>query len=465
MNTSACAARLRVERARRGWTRNDTGKRMAAAARSLGISGLPDWRVLAGYTHKWEKGRDRPSWRYQVVLAAVFGLSVRDLFGSAAALEIPPVLDAATGGTVEVPHFAQAEDDPVQRRKLLAWLAALAAGTARLPAAVRQMATVVGDRPDLLPAMSMDDVANLDASNAMFTTWEWTVGGAVSRQAAMAHVSWALAQLDARVPAPPDVRDAWRVSTARLAQTAGWMCHDAGREAQSRGLLVLGYQIASTVEQATSGDPARVFLLTHLAHQAIDVGRPKTGLDLVRHAQTVADAVAPTARYRLYTLKARAYAAMGDERAMRRELGLAETEFSHAGPDDLVRSPWDRNWQSEGQYHYNIGTARQLLAGANPDAATAKLPARVADEFIAGSAAWGPHKERDRTSARLRAATLLMTGRDHEHAVAVAREALPALPALRSHRIDTDVATLRAATAPFRANPDVAALVHDLPTP
>lgn len=458
---AAWARRLRVERARRGWNRNDTGKRLELAGRALGLTGLPDWEVLAGYTHRWEGGRDLPGWRYQALLAAVYGLSVRELFGPAAAADIPPAVNAATGGTVEVPYFVDAEEDPVQRRKLLAWLAALAAGTSRLPEAVRQLTSVLGDRPDLLPVISAADVANLDASNAMFTQWEHTVGGAVSRQAAMAHVSWALAQLDARVPATPPVRDAWRVSTARLAQTAGWMCHDAGREAQSRALLVLGYQIASTVEHEPTGEPARAFLVSQIARQAVDVGRPRTALDLIRHAQIIAETVSPSARYRVHSVKARAYAMLGDDQAVRRELGLAEGEFVQISPDALVREPWNWNWQGEGQFHYNVGTAYRLLAQADPDGA-GLLADRIADEFEAGAAAWGDHKERDRASARLRAATARFSGRDYPRAVDTARAALPSLPALRSGRITADVAALRAAAAPFRSNPDVAALVADL---
>jgi triphosphoribosyl-dephospho-CoA synthetase len=86
----------------------------------------------------------------------------------------------------------------------------------------------------------------------------------------------------------------------------------------------------------------------------------------------------------------------------------------------------------------------------------------VAEEFRASAGAWAAGEERTRASALLRAAGVLMVGREPGEAVAVAREVLPVLPGLRSQRVLADVRDLTAAAEPFRRRSDVDELVQDL---
>lgn len=456
------AQQLRAERARRpGWSRRFVAMKLTTTARAMRLGSLPELEVLVDYVKQWENGLWRPGWKYQALLATTYGLSPRELFGDAADLNAPPVLLTTTGGTVDLPHFARSEDERMQRRAFVAWLGALAAGTSTLPDSIRQMIITTGDRTDLLPTIRMHDVASLEAANTMFTDWEHSVGGGLSRRAVVGQLSWALDHLEAGVSGTPDALNAWRISTARLAGTAGWTCHDAGRARQARAFLALGYQVSSTAGGPLS-ETQRGNFLVQLARHAIDLDRPRTGLDLLRHAQAVTDTAPPMTRSQIHAIKARAYGALGEQQAMLRELGMADEEFAHRKADDLTREPWLYWWHQPAQVHFNHGAARQALLRARPDLASEALVTTTVTEFSTSADAWAAGAQRTAASARLRAASTLMVGRDPEQAVQVARRVIPDLAHLRSKRILDDTHDLRSAAAPYRRRSDVDALVAEL---
>lgn len=458
------AARLRMERARRGWNRIMVAVRLEEAARTLRVGPLPPKQILRGYTYGWEDGTHLPEAKYQLLLAHIYGLSARELFGDAVSHQIPAALMTSSGSMVDLPHFAQAEDDAMRRRAFVGWLTALGAGSVALPESVRALVQLTGDQPDTLPAITMADVESLQSSLDIFKGWMATVGGGLSRHAVIGQLAWATHQIDERVNGTPRALHDWRITTARLADTAGWMALDAGRQQHARGYFTLGYQVASSVE-SRQAEALRAMLLSKLARQATYIGRTNTALELTRQCQSMSDTLTPLMRAMLHGVKARAYAQTGDLRAVDRELGLSEQEFGRATPDDLEREPW-MGYFGEAQLACDRGTALQVLVRDHPEAtdtAHTRFASRAATALLDGATGWSDEATtRSRVHCQLRAATALVHADELEQAVAVANQALPALPSLRSHRVLDDANALRHATACYRRRPDIAKLARDL---
>jgi hypothetical protein len=454
------------ERARRGWTRAMQVRKFLAARDDLRIRSLterPD-NIARNFVN-WERGVV-PDPLSQVVLAVMHGRTLSGLFGEYAALSDISVLRpgsvAATGGKVELPHYAQAEENPVERRLFVAWLMRLSVGAVALPEAVRHAVAFADDDPDLLPAITMDDVAKLEECHSTFVRLNYSVGS-VARKAVVGQLSYAVDQLRAGVPGTVQARDAWRVTTARLADTACWMSVDAGREQQARALAVLGCKVAASIEDRPKADAASGYFMAKLAELSIGTGRPRTALELVHEAQAIARDASPTTQHALHGIKAEAYGALGDARGVRRELGLAEEAMAEMSTEDVEREPWATPYTLAGRYEFHRGTAQSLLVRTNPDVQAPEVVADTCAAFDASARAHsGDGRSRRAASARLRAATTLLVDREPEEAVAQARQALPVLPALRSKRVRDDVHDLEQAAGPFRRRPEVADLLHDL---
>ncbi|HEX5493155.1 MAG TPA: hypothetical protein VFX70_01090 [Mycobacteriales bacterium] len=229
----------------------------------------------------WERGV-LPDALSQVVLAVMHGRTLVGMFGDHAALNhlglMRPALINAAGGKVELPHFAQAEDDPMRRRLFLSWMMRLSAGAVVLPEAFRKSAGLTEDDPDLLPVITMRDVAALDTCHTTFMKLNFTVG-AVARKAVLGQLSFATDQLRAGIPGSTEARNAWRVLTARLADTACWMSVDAGRVPQANALAALGCEIAAGIEGRRMADAATGFFTAKFAEVAVNTGRPRTALE------------------------------------------------------------------------------------------------------------------------------------------------------------------------------------------
>lgn len=456
------ADQLYEERERREWTQEKLARRMAPAARGLGIvRRLPGLASLIRQVRYWENAEGGPpDGMYQAILARCFGLTPREIFGQWTKLDVPSGLVVATGGSLEIPHFAHAEDNVMHRRKFTGWLLMLGAGGVALPPSIQRMLAGL-DQPTILPAITMHDVDKLRTTFQTFLDLEHSVGGAFVRQASMAQAGWALEQLEQNVPGRVEALDAWKIMTARLLCSAGGNCRDDGRHQQGRALMVLGYRVASTVESDLNAESHRAYSLINLARQATDLGRPQTALETLRLAQGIAADATPTTLSMLHAHKARAYGAMGDREGMERELGVVEERYSKVAVDDLLREPWTYDDQPLGQLHYHMGAARYFLVSAGRSTSQADAEA-TAQSFLAGIPHWSQGYDRIKTISRLRAATALMQAGNPDRAVSIGCEALPALPALRSARVTEAVCDLADATQPYRKDSDVASLLDEL---
>ena len=305
----------------------------------------------------------------------------------------------------------------------------------------------------------MRDVAELDACHTTFMTLNFAVG-AVARKAVLGQLSYAVDQLKAGVPGRTEALNAWRILTARLADTACWMSVDAGRIPQAQALAGLSCEVVASIEGRQTADAASAFFMSKLAQVAVETGRPKTALELTEQATSMARAASPSTQHAIHCITSLAYGAMGDVRGTDQALGLAEQTLTRTSTDDLECEPWALHYVSGDRYYFHRGSAQHRLVQANPGVANAQLTQDICSAFQL-------HCDRNlgnrhTASAKLRAATTLLIGREPEEAVRVGRQALPVLPVLRSARVRDDIHDVEQAAGPFRRRPEVADLLHDL---
>ncbi len=433
---------------------------MRRVASRLGLGEL-DGERIKDYVKRWEYGEvNSPDARHQMVIAGAIGLSVRELFG-AVAHPVSQLPAAATLGSGEdLPHYESAEDDVNGRRQFMAWLLALSAGATVLPDSVRHTIAVVNQHPDTLSRITAEDVANLHAVTEILQTWGQKAGGGLSRHAMIGQLGWAVHQLDRSVPASSAVvRREWQSATARLAGVAGFNCHDGGHEQQGRGLMALGYRLGAEAENRAMQADA----LSSLAMQAVHIGRPKTGLELVRHGLELADDATPITRARLHALKARAYGRLGDLRALEREVGLAEHEFSQIVPDDQEREPWMSSF-TEAELYGTTGHAWHLLAWHHPDNGGQRATREAGARISLAAEKHDPELARARALSYLMAAGVYLRGRDPDAAVAVCKGEFLGVrtSGIRSVRVEGFAMDLQKVARPFQRRPDVQELLNSL---
>ncbi|MGH3567800.1 MAG: hypothetical protein ACRDRH_17575 [Pseudonocardia sp.] len=461
----AWAERLLRERLLRGWSRSDMAREMRRAASRLTLGALDPERI-AEYVKRWEKGHvGAPDARHQMTIAGALGMSVREVFGTAAYLisDRPGSANRSSSSDDDLPYYDSAEDDVIGRRRFLAWLAALSAGTATLPDSVRQIISIVKDQnPDTLRRITAADVANLRASTEVFQTWGHKVGGGLSRHAIIGQLGWAVHQLDMGVPASSELLREWQKASARLASLAGFESHDCGHEQQARGLMVLGYWLASEADDRARQADA----LAAMAMQAVHIGRPHTGLDLARHGLELADDATPISRAILHGLKARAYGRLGDMRALEREVGLAEQEHARIVPDDYEREPW-LSFYNEAELYGDTGTAWRMLAWHHPDQAGRRGQRAVSEAGSRLSLAADGHGAefaRSRALCHLMAAGVYLRARDPDAAVAVRKGEVLAFDTsgIHSVRVEGFARDFAKAAQPFKRRSDVQEMLGGL---
>lgn len=348
----------------------------------------------------------------------------------------------------------------IGRRRFLAWLAALAAGTVALPDSVRQIVSIVKDQnPDTLSCITAGDVANLRATTEMFQVWGNKVGGGPSRHAVIGQLGWAVHQLDMGVPASSALLSEWQTASAVLAVEAGWSSHDGGHEQQARGLMALGYRLAAEADDRA----IQAYSLSDMAKQAVDIGRPKTGLDMARHGLELADDATPLIRTTLHALKARAYGRMGDMRAVDREVGLAEQEYGRIVPGDYDREPW-MYWYNEAELYGETGTAWRALAWHHLDHAGQRAVTEAGSRLSLAANGYGTEFARSRALCHLMAAGVYLRGRDPDAALAVrtGEASVFETSGIRSVRVEGYARDLKKVAQPFRRRADVQEMIDGL---
>lgn len=119
-------------------------------------------------------------------------------------------------------------------------------------------------------------------------------------------------------------------AAGELAYLSGWMAFDNGEHALAQKYFVLALKFAATAEDP----PLAGHIMRAMAHQAIDLGFARRGLDLAAasmHGQRYASAT-PKERALLGVVHARALAATGEKQAAAKALIKAENDLAKANP-------------------------------------------------------------------------------------------------------------------------------------
>lgn len=136
--------------------------------------------------------------------------------------------------------------------------------------------------------------------------------------------------------AAPDSRSDVHAALAELGEVAAWLAYDGDRHDLSRQVATDSILIAQTV-----GDTSMVrFLMSHLAMQAVYLGRPQEALDLtgrVISSEPRSKRVTGMMRVR----RARALGVLGDQETALAELAVAREQLADGvGPDDPGWTWW-----------------------------------------------------------------------------------------------------------------------------
>ncbi len=286
--------RLRARREALAWSRARLADVVNAAMAADGLAGT----CTGGYVEKWETGQARPGELFRGYLARALGCTL-DALG------------------LEPGHNAK--------------VAALAADP-RPVVLVQLPETLVGPLPGL-PILSLDTSADALAMEA-FRAADRQVGGGHLYATVVRYLQVELAPR--LFGATNESGSRLFCAAAGLTDMAGWMAHDAGRDAlagqhfdRALGLAALGgdQQLGAQV-------------LTSQSHLALHLREPEQAMALARAGQAKLEVGPgnPELAARLLAMEARALAGVGEATACARTLGRAEAALS--GGFSQAASPW-----------------------------------------------------------------------------------------------------------------------------
>ncbi|KUL50240.1 hypothetical protein ADL22_07490 [Streptomyces sp. NRRL F-4489] len=334
---------LAYARTLRGWSQADLAARLRAAARRRGLrSGVDRQRVW-----KWETGRAVPDRDSQTLLADVFG--------------IDPALVPALGW----PGWLPGEDEPralaahstadalreaiaarMDRRNFVAYTAA------SLTTFALEWATAT---PAAFSAAHQGRPVDADLVSSLESISEsLTAAPTVQRQYTAPLLDDQLAIVtglieEGRYTEP--VGERLHRLAASLAQTVGWHRFDHGQHASAARFWHAAVHCAHAAGDRDLG----AGVLSDLAYQALWLRDPATSVAILDGA--LRRPLHPAARSVLYVRKARAHAALGEERPCTRALGAAEHHFERAAGTGTAPS-WC-TWMSHSDLA--VDTGRCLL--------------------------------------------------------------------------------------------------------
>jgi DNA-binding XRE family transcriptional regulator len=236
-------------------------------------------------------------------------------------------------------------------------------------------------------------------------------------------------------------------AAASLTEMAGWMAHDAGHDRLARQ----HFERASSLAVAGQDDQLAAHVFGSLSHLALHLRRPKDAVVYACRGHERLDRVArhPGVHSRLLALRARAYAAVGDSAACRKDLRCAERMLEQGHTPAL--SPWANGYDAAS---LAVDTARCLHHLGAHDAARTHVEHAIKIR--------PPDRVRSRALAQLILASILIAQHRPEEACDVARQVLAATSTLGSAQVFRQLQVIGLGLAPYRGSRRVAEFVDHL---
>ncbi|MGA5704335.1 helix-turn-helix domain-containing protein [Peterkaempfera bronchialis] len=432
----ALGARIRAERAARGWTTTEFVTLLNSAANGT-VPGTVDRSAL----YRWETGRVRPT-RWLPSIAKVLGISVEELLGAGELLANSP-----RPGTVSAPAFATAgigrmmgvppfgSELPVDRRTFIG-----AGGVAALtPGTMLALVESLGRSP-LPEEVRSEDVDHVHAAAAALKGLDGRYGGGgIVRDAAIAQLGWAVRLLDRRCTS--SLRPQLLTAVGLLAVVIGAAAFDSYAHDDARKVLSL----ATTCAEEAGNWGLRAHALSWRSRQETWCGNLQLGLTYAELGLARADRLLPVERAWLYNACARGLAKMGRLQDTLAAVGASDDAWAHHDPGREPIPVW-MNFYDHAQHHGDTGHALCDIAlyGGPAKEAVTRLQTAVDGHTS--------NVVRSRALSRGRIATVLMATGDPEEASVVGTTALAEIGRLRSRRAADDMRVLHQLADPHQGN-------------
>jgi len=229
----------------------------------------------------------------------------------------------------------------MRRRNFFAAVTGITLGLGMTPLDLDRLAALLPGTGAALPRrIGAADVTAIEAATAALRKLNFSWGGGLSRDAAVAQLRSVLALR--KVACTAEVKADLLVATAELGLLAAFMSYDSERHADARRLGVLTLEVARQAEHPAAVD-LTVMGLLDMSNQALYLGQPEEAQQLVQLGYgTVAGGAHPIPASTASTLaiyQALCAAARGDAAACDRALGRSVEQLTAAEP--TVAGPWN----------------------------------------------------------------------------------------------------------------------------
>jgi tetratricopeptide (TPR) repeat protein len=234
-----------------------------------------------------------------------------------------------------------------------------------------------------------------------------------------------------------------------LTEMAGWMAHDAGRDASA------GQHFLRALDLARVGSDTQLsaHILASMSHLALHQGQPRQAIQLARqgHLALSAGSSSPGLAAQLLAMEARGRATLPqpEPAACRKALLSAEQKLDEEPAGQ--RSPWISR--------FDEGSLASEAARCLHQLGQLTVAARHAEHVI--KVRPGSHT-RSRAFAQLLLASILIDQGEPEQACVIIQDALDATRSLSSYQVIQQLRSLAALLEPHQATPNVAAVLTSL---
>jgi len=402
--------------------------------------------VDADLISRYERGVHAwPNRQYREALRTLFGVATDAELGftprrtpreaRAATVGLSP----ADRGSAQVITTAEASD-VMKRRAFLGRAAGVVVGAFTFPAEpwlvdVAEPSTPLPERIGLI------DAEHVEATTQALRALDSQYGGGAVREAALAHLKWAVALAAA---AHGEVQQRLHVAVADLHNFIGWTAFDLRLDDAARHHLLRALERSRYIgHHALSAD-----VLYRMGRLHLHGGHPDEALKLFQLGQIAAqDSGLPQAVAILCANEAWAYAEMGDSVQAAQSLGRAEDELARANAGRCP--PWFRFFGPSELVSLRAMVHTSLSASRSDHI-------QIALDTLGGSLAErGPSHARSRAFDLTALATVHLRAGDLDVATAAGHEVLDIAVDLRSARVLDRLAPLQREANKRRGRDDV----------
>jgi hypothetical protein len=388
--------------------------------------------LSANYIGQLERGKIRwPGRLYREALRAVLSVPTDSELGF--------INDRARCAVVKL------EDEDVKRRQAIHTVTGLSVSALALEGPVA--ALLETSEPTPIPRrIGATDIEHIRTATSVFSTWDFTYGGGLARDAVMGQLRWSAGLLHATCP--DRLRPELFSAVGALAIRAGYMALDCHAHDDARRV----FRFALACAEKVGNWHLRGDVLGDMANQATRTGRPDEGLTLAEHGLVRADRLTETGQSMLHISRARALAKMHRVNEALTAIGAAEEHFAHSTPanDPPFQSYWNAAFVAgnTGQVLFDLA----VFADHNPAQAT--------DRLTAAAAGHTADHARPRAICLIKLATLTMVTGDPLQAATIGHAAVDVASTIRSRRTVDELRQLARHAAPHQHRDEVMHLTH-----